>query len=229
MRFTDYILDRLLYILFYFISIALVIVIMSLDSINRDIELNIENILYAILISIVMLIAFLAIDYLRKRQVYRAITRGLERDNFDYIFNIPDRANREHRAFKKLLTKNHMYYENTLDSYRKKFKSQLNLKSRWIHQLKTPTIILSDEPTGNLDSKASMDLMESLETINRKRGATIVMVTHDAFAASFCKRIVMIKDGKFFLEIVKSSTRQVFFKEILDALSLIGGGYNETI
>ena len=229
MRFTDYILDRLLYILFYFISIALVIVIMSLDSINRDIELNIENILYAILISIVMLIAFLAIDYLRKRQVYRAITRGLERDNFDYIFNMPDRANREHRAFKKLLTKNHMYYENTLDSYRKKFKSQLNLKSRWIHQLKTPTIILSDEPTGNLDSKASMDLMESLETINRKRGATIVMVTHDAFAASFCKRIVMIKDGKFFLEIVKSSTRQVFFKEILDALSLIGGGYNETI
>lgn len=92
-----------------------------------------------------------------------------------------------------------------------------------------PSIILADEPTGNLDSKASMDLMESLETINRKRGATIVMVTHDAFAASFCNRIVMIKDGKFFLEIVKSSTRQVFFKEILDALSLIGGGYNETI
>lgn len=55
------------------------------------------------------------------------------------------------------------------------------------------------------------------------------MVTHDAFAASFCNRIVMIKDGKFFLEIVKSSSRQVFFKEILDALSLIGGGYNETI
>jgi ABC-type lipoprotein export system ATPase subunit len=92
-----------------------------------------------------------------------------------------------------------------------------------------PSIILADEPTGNLDSKASMDLMESLETINEKRGATIVMVTHDPFAASFCNRIVMIKDGRFFLEIVKSSSRQVFFKEILDGLSLIGGGYNETI
>lgn len=92
-----------------------------------------------------------------------------------------------------------------------------------------PSIILADEPTGNLDSKASIDLMEALETINKKRGATIAMVTHDAFAASFCNRIVMIKDGKFFLEIVKSSSRQVFFKEILDALSLIGGGYNETI
>ncbi|SDW00327.1 ABC transporter ATP-binding protein [Tepidimicrobium xylanilyticum] len=92
-----------------------------------------------------------------------------------------------------------------------------------------PSIILADEPTGNLDSKASMDLMEALETINNKRGATIVMVTHDAFAASFCNRIIMIKDGRFFLEIVKNSSRQVFFKEILDSLSLIGGGYNETI
>ncbi|NLY76601.1 MAG: ABC transporter ATP-binding protein [Tissierellia bacterium] len=92
-----------------------------------------------------------------------------------------------------------------------------------------PSIILADEPTGNLDSKASNDLMEALERINKERGATIVMVTHDAFAASFCNRIIMIKDGKFFLEIVKSSTRQVFFKEILDSLSLIGGGHNEAI
>ncbi|MEW8972707.1 MAG: ABC transporter ATP-binding protein [Tissierellaceae bacterium] len=92
-----------------------------------------------------------------------------------------------------------------------------------------PAIILADEPTGNLDSKASFDLMSSLEDINREKKATIVMVTHDAFAASFCNRIIMIKDGKFFLEIVKNSTRQIFFKEILDSLSLLGGGYNENI
>lgn len=92
-----------------------------------------------------------------------------------------------------------------------------------------PAIILADEPTGNLDSKASYDLMSSLENINRDKKATIIMVTHDAFAASFCNKIIMIKDGKFFLEIVKSSTRQAFFKEILDALSLLGGGYNENI
>lgn len=95
--------------------------------------------------------------------------------------------------------------------------------------INNPSIILADEPTGNLDSKASNDLMEALERINKERGATIVMVTHDAFAASFCNRIIMIKDGKFFTEIVKSSTRKVFFKEILDSLSLIGGGYNEAI
>ncbi|MCR2044798.1 ABC transporter ATP-binding protein [Anaerosalibacter massiliensis] len=95
--------------------------------------------------------------------------------------------------------------------------------------INNPAIILADEPTGNLDSKASYDLMSSLEKINKEREATIVMVTHDAFAASFCNRIIMIKDGKFFTEIVKKSNRQVFFKEILDALSLLGGGYNENI
>ncbi|MBU5436566.1 ABC transporter ATP-binding protein [Tissierella sp. MSJ-40] len=95
--------------------------------------------------------------------------------------------------------------------------------------ISNPAIILADEPTGNLDSKASFDLMSSLEKINEERKATIVMVTHDAFAASFCKRIIMIKDGKFFMEIVKNSNRQIFFKEILDALSLLGGGYNENI
>lgn len=92
-----------------------------------------------------------------------------------------------------------------------------------------PEIILADEPTGNLDSKTSFDLMTSLENINKTKDATIVMVTHDAFAASFCKRIVMIKDGKLFLEINRGGKRQEFFEEILDALSLLGGGYNENI
>ncbi|KNF09597.1 ABC transporter ATP-binding protein [Gottschalkia purinilytica] len=92
-----------------------------------------------------------------------------------------------------------------------------------------PSMILADEPTGNLDSKSSYDLMESLEKMNKERKATIVMVTHDAFAASFCNRIIMIKDGRFFLELTKGSSRQVFFKEILDSLSLLGGNYNDTI
>jgi len=92
-----------------------------------------------------------------------------------------------------------------------------------------PSIILADEPTGNLDSKSSYDLMDSLQKINKTQKATILMVTHDPFAASFCNRIIMIKDGKFFLEINKSSNRQVFFNEILDSLSLLGGGYNENL
>lgn len=90
-----------------------------------------------------------------------------------------------------------------------------------------PSIILADEPTGNLDSKASQDLMESLKSLNEKRQATILLVTHDPFAASFCNRITMIKDGKFFTEIVKGGNRQAFFQQILDSLSLMGGNYND--
>ncbi|GAA0116987.1 ABC transporter ATP-binding protein [Clostridium senegalense] len=90
-----------------------------------------------------------------------------------------------------------------------------------------PSIILADEPTGNLDSKSSLDVMESLNNLNNKENATIMMVTHDPFAASFCKRIIMIKDGKQFLEIVRGGSRELFFKEIIDSLSMLGGKYND--
>lgn len=90
-----------------------------------------------------------------------------------------------------------------------------------------PSIILADEPTGNLDSKASQDVMETLTNLNSKKEATIMMVTHDPFSASFCKRIIMIKDGKYFLEIVNGGNRQAFFKEIMDSLSLLGSRPND--
>lgn len=90
-----------------------------------------------------------------------------------------------------------------------------------------PSIILADEPTGNLDSKSSQEVMESMKRLNEEKGATIMMVSHDPFAASFCHRIIIIKDGKFFLEIVRGSSRQVFFQEILDSLALLGGNYND--
>ncbi|ENK1244185.1 ABC transporter ATP-binding protein [Clostridium botulinum] len=90
----------------------------------------------------------------------------------------------------------------------------------------SPSIILADEPTGNLDSKASQDVMETLTNLNTKKEATIMMVTHDPFSASFCKRIIMIKDGKYFLEIVNGGNRQAFFKEIMDSLSLLGSRSN---
>lgn len=92
-----------------------------------------------------------------------------------------------------------------------------------------PSVIFADEPTGNLDSRASYDVMESLSSLNEKGGATVMMVTHDPFAASFCHRIVMIKDGRFFTEITRGSNRQAFFQQILGALSMLGGNYNEVL
>lgn len=92
-----------------------------------------------------------------------------------------------------------------------------------------PSLILADEPTGALDSKSSTDLLNAMTKLNEEQDATIMMVTHDAFAASYCKRVLFIKDGLIFKEINRRGTRKEFFKEILDVLSLIGGGDNDLI
>lgn len=86
-----------------------------------------------------------------------------------------------------------------------------------------PTIILADEPTGNLDSNASREVLELLSKMNKENNATIVMVTHDPIAASYCDRVLFIKDGEFFNEIYKDDRRQTFFQRILNVLSLLGG------
>jgi putative ABC transport system ATP-binding protein len=90
-----------------------------------------------------------------------------------------------------------------------------------------PSILFADEPNGNLDSKSAKDVMESLQDLNEQLHATILMVTHDPFAASYCRRIIFIKDGKFFSEIRRGNNRQAFFQQILDALSVLGGSINE--
>jgi putative ABC transport system ATP-binding protein len=89
--------------------------------------------------------------------------------------------------------------------------------------IKEPKIILADEPTGNLDSKSSMNIMENFKKINEQRKATIVMVTHDPFAASFCKRIIFIKDGQIKLEINSNGNRKEFFDKVIEAQMVIGG------
>ncbi|MDR7000132.1 ABC transporter ATP-binding protein [Neobacillus niacini] len=86
-----------------------------------------------------------------------------------------------------------------------------------------PSLILADEPTGNLDSKASKDVMETLTTINKEDGATALMVTHDAVAASYCHRVIFIKDGQLYNEIYRGNNRQAFFQKIIDMLALLGG------
>ncbi|MBX3140359.1 MAG: ABC transporter ATP-binding protein [Trueperaceae bacterium] len=89
-----------------------------------------------------------------------------------------------------------------------------------------PDLVLADELTGNLDSKSALDVMRTLQGLNDD-GVTVVMVTHDPFAASFCKRIVFIKDGNRFGELVRGVNRQAFFQQVLDALSVMGGGVDD--
>ena len=90
-----------------------------------------------------------------------------------------------------------------------------------------PEIILADEPTGNLDSKSARDVLELLSKINQTAGTTIIMVTHDPLAASYCDRVLFIKDGEFFNELYKDQQRQTFFQQILNVLSLLGGNVND--
>lgn len=88
----------------------------------------------------------------------------------------------------------------------------------------SPSLILADEPTGALDSKSARMLLESFETLNRDLAATILMVTHDAFTASYCHRILFIKDGKIFNELVRGNdTRKMFFNKIIEVVTLLGG------
>ncbi|CAM4180353.1 MAG: ABC transporter ATP-binding protein [Paenibacillus macerans] len=87
-----------------------------------------------------------------------------------------------------------------------------------------PSIIFADEPTGALDSKSASDLLGKLSELNRKIEATIIMVTHDPVAASYCSRVVFIKDGQIYSQLVKGEeSRQAFFNDIIKAQGVLGG------
>ncbi len=93
-----------------------------------------------------------------------------------------------------------------------------------------PKLILADEPTGALDSKSSKMLLESFNYLNKEKKATILMVTHDAFTASYASRVIFIKDGKLFNEIHKGkNTRKEFFDKIIDVVTLLGGDLNDAL
>ncbi|WNS44277.1 ABC transporter ATP-binding protein [Paenibacillus sp. MMS20-IR301] len=99
-------------------------------------------------------------------------------------------------------------------------KQRVAIARAMIHR---PSLILADEPTGSLDSKTSQEVMGLLAEVNEAEGATVLMVTHDAVAASFCHRVIFIKDGRFYSEMYRGSSRAAFFQNIIDMLSLLGG------
>lgn len=93
-----------------------------------------------------------------------------------------------------------------------------------------PKLILADEPTGALDSKSAKLLLESLKHLNEELSATILMVTHDSFTASYAGRILFIKDGKVFHELRRGAdSRKEFFNKIIDVVTLLGGDLNDAL
>jgi bacitracin transport system ATP-binding protein len=104
-------------------------------------------------------------------------------------------------------------------------KQRTSAARAFIHE---PSIIFADEPTGALDSKSASDLLNKLGELNEKRKATIVMVTHDPVAASYCHRVIFIKDGQIYTQLHKGQdTRQNFFKDIMKTQGVLGGVQNE--
>jgi putative ABC transport system ATP-binding protein len=92
----------------------------------------------------------------------------------------------------------------------------------------SPSLVLADEPTGALDSKSAKTLLESLQRLVEDHNATILMVTHDAVAASYCNRILFIRDGKLFYQLTRGKdSRKQFFDKIIDVISLLGGETND--
>ena len=85
-----------------------------------------------------------------------------------------------------------------------------------------PAIILGDEPTGALDSKNATSLLDAMTNLNEEQGVSIMMVTHDPYSASYCRRILFIQDGELYKEIHREGTREEFYKEILDVLADLG-------
>lgn len=91
-----------------------------------------------------------------------------------------------------------------------------------------PSLLLADEPTGNLDSKSAKDVMSVFNKLNQ-RGSTILMVTHDAYVASFCQRVLFIKDGKLYHEIHSDGNQRKFHQSILDMMTFLGGEQRDLI
>ncbi len=93
-----------------------------------------------------------------------------------------------------------------------------------------PSLILADEPTGALDSKSAKELLQSFSNLNKTNKTTILMVTHDPVSASYCDRILFIKDGIIFTELVKGDTTNEFYHKIMDTSALlVGVDKNETL
>ncbi|MEK5078583.1 ABC transporter ATP-binding protein [Solibacillus sp. FSL W7-1436] len=94
--------------------------------------------------------------------------------------------------------------------------------------ISNPSLVFADEPTGALDSKAATALLDNLAKINKAKNATIMMVTHDAVAASFCSRVLFLKDGQIYTELYKGDkSRNEFFQQILNTQSVLGGEQSE--
>lgn len=182
MQFKDYMKDKTLYIIIYFINTLLVMTIMMLDLIIRKEFLKMSNIIYSFILSSIVLVILISIDFFRKKKVYDAINYGLcNEGDLQYIFNIPDNVSNEYKFLKEVLIRNYNIYINTLEKYKKTAKTQTDFNNRWIHEMKTPVsvikLMLENEKDKNID-KSTRENYESIEEEAEKLSHGLEMALH---------------------------------------------------
>ncbi|WP_102399862.1 sensor histidine kinase [Haloimpatiens massiliensis] len=144
MKFTDFLKDRIAYVIVYFISISLVILIMHLTLFIKIIDFPIINILYAYLVSIVILSIFLLCEYAKVRAFYKRLYETLNSENIiDDIINVGEVRSIEQKIFKDLLKKLHKSYEGKVYKYEDIQKNYSNFINQWVHQMKTPVSVIN--------------------------------------------------------------------------------------
>ena len=141
------------------------------------------------------------------------------------ITKIP--KNEANQKFKEVATELGIY--NLKDKYPNEIsggqKQRTSAARAFIHE---PSIIFADEPTGALDSKSASDLLNKLSDLNQKRNSTIIMVTHDPIAASYCNRVIFIKDGQIYTQLTRGEQeRQSFLSDIMKTQGVLGGVHYE--
>ena len=182
MKFKDYVKDKLLYIIIYFITIFLLITIMSLDLLIKKERLSIQNISYGVILSIIALGIILSIDYIRKNRFYGSINSNLDtEEDLQYIFNIPDNINEEYDYFKEILVRNYNLYMDKLEKYKRNTKTQMDFNNRWIHEMKTPVsvikLMLENEKDKIID-ETTRKSYESIEEEIEKLSHGLEMALH---------------------------------------------------
>lgn len=156
-------------------------------------------------------------------QDYNLLDTMTLKDNISLPLVLAKKSVREIDTSVKNVSK-HLGIENILNKYPYEVSGGQRQRASAARAIvNNPELILADEPTGALDSKSSKDLLQCLQNLIENDGATILLVTHDAFTASFCKRIIFIKDGLLYMEIINTGNRKEFFDKILKVLSSLGG------
>ncbi|MEN8907700.1 MAG: ABC transporter ATP-binding protein [Clostridiales bacterium] len=177
----------------------------------------------------------------------KALSR-FRRDNIGFLFqdynlldnmtiedniSLPLALNRvNHRDIKERVDKISEFF--SIDLHIKKYPYQLSggQKQRAAAAralITNPAVVFADEPTGALDSKSATELLNCLSSMNEKFNTTIIMVTHDAFASSYCKKVLFLSDGKIHAKLNKDSSRKDLYNRILSLLTSFGGEINELI